>query len=144
MSGAKGQGAKRPYAFPRNLKQVREQLNMGQREFADHLDVSQQTISLWERGQRRPGKRTWTLLEQKLACSRAQLEFGPLPSLPESGVREAKSIAHPITLPFPQEGFAAMRIGVDGLISEAMNLAQAQRLLRESVRAGRPIWIVVG
>ncbi len=37
-----------------------------------------------------------------------------------------------------------MHIGVDGLISEAMGLAQAQRLLRESVRAGKPIWIVVG
>ena len=37
-----------------------------------------------------------------------------------------------------------MRIGVDGLISEAMSLAQVQRLLRESVCAGKPNWIVVG
>lgn len=144
MSGAKGQGAKRPYAFPRNLKLVRERLNMGQREFADHLDVSQQTISLWERGLRKPGKRTWTLLEQKLAYSRAELEFGPLHALPTSGVGESRVHARSITLPPPQEGFPAIQVGVNGLASEAMSLATAQRLLREAVRAGKPIWIVVG
>lgn len=144
MSGAKGQGSKRPYAFPRNLKQVRDRLKMGQREFAEYLDVTQQTISLWERGLRKPGKRTWTLLEQKLAYSRAELEYGPLHALPEPGVRETISFARSIALPPPQEGFPAIQVGVNGLASEAMSLAKAQSLLREAVRAGKPIWIVVG
>lgn len=144
VSTGKGQHPKRRYAFPTILKDVRERMHLGQRDFADYLEVTQQTISLWERGLRKPGKRTWILLEQKLAYSRAQLEFGPLPALPESGVREAKSFTHPISLPPPQEGFPAMQVGVNGLASEAMDLAKAQRLLREAVRAGRPIWIVVG
>lgn len=144
MSGAKGQGSKRPPAFPRNLKQVRERMNLGQREFAEFLDVTQQTISLWERGLRKPGKRTWTLLEQKLGYARVQLESVSLPSLPELGVREAKSFARSIALPPPKEGFPATHLSLEGLVAEAMPLAKAQRLLREAVRAGKPIWIVVG
>ncbi len=144
MSAPKGQGSKRSSAFSRNLKRVRERMNLGQREFADFLDVTQQTISLWERGLREPGRRTWTLLEQKLGYARAELESGSMAALPELGVRETKSFARSIALPPPREGFSATHLSLEGLAAEAMDLAKAQRLLREAVRAGKPIWIVVG
>lgn len=144
MNNRKGLGPKRVPSFSRNLRQVRERMGIDQREFADFLDVTQQTISLWERGLRTPGRRTWTLLEQKLGYSKVDLESSTLPFLPESGVRETKTFARSIPLPPPKEGFPATHLALDGLAVEAVNLAKAQRLLREAVRAGKPIWIVVG
>ncbi|WP_052572518.1 helix-turn-helix domain-containing protein [Holophaga foetida] len=131
-------------AFPQNLRALRERLAMGQRDFADYLEVTQQTVSLWERGSRRPGRRTWLLLEQKLGYPRAVLESRLPLALPEEGVREGIDFAKTITLPPPKAGLPITRMGVSGLAAEAITLAVAQRELREAIRAGRPVWLVVG
>jgi transcriptional regulator with XRE-family HTH domain len=142
MTAAKGRKAKA--AFPENLKQLREQMGLGQRAFAEYLDVSQQTISLWERGTRRPGKRTWTLLEQKLHVTQAEMEGGPLATLLDPKVAESKAFARSIPLPPPRQGSPITGMELKGLAAESLDLATAQRLLREAVRHGRPIWLIRG
>lgn len=134
----------REAGFPGRLRQVRECLGLGQGAFADLLEVSQQSISLWEKGQRMPGRRMWILLEQKLGYSRAALESGTGFSLPESGLAERPVAGRTISLPVPRQGVAVTQIGLSGLAAEALDLARAQRVLREAVREGRAVWLVVG
>lgn len=131
-------------AFPENLKAIREQMGLSQRTFADYLDVTQQTISLWERGTRKPGKRTWTLLEQKLHITQAEMEAGLLATLLDPKVAESKAFARSIPLPPPKQGHPITGMELNGLAAEALDLAKAQRLLREAVRHGRPIWLIRG
>ncbi|WP_306591861.1 DNA-binding transcriptional regulator [Geothrix sp. 21YS21S-4] len=129
--------------FPENLKQIRESLNMGQRTFAEYLQVTQQTVSLWETGARKPGRRTWTLLEQRLDYSRAELETASI-ALPAAGVAESKAFTRPVHLPLPRPDHPVTGMELNGLAIEALDLAKAQRLLREAVREGRPIWLIRG
>ena len=131
-------------AFPENLKHIRGQMGLGQRAFADFLDVTQQTVSLWEQGKRRPGKRTWTLLEQKLHITQSEMESRPLSTLLGPGVAGSKAFAKSVTLPPPRQGSTTTWIELNGLVAESMDLAKAQRLLREAVRQGRPIWLIRG
>lgn len=130
--------------FPDRFRQVRECLGLGQRAFADLLEVSQQSISLWEKGQRMPGRRMWTLIEQKLGYSRAALESGAGFSLPESGLAERPVAGRTLSLPVPRQGVAVTQVGLSGLAAEALDLARAQRVMREAVREGRAVWLVVG
>ncbi|HWQ09909.1 MAG TPA: hypothetical protein VN436_12405 [Holophaga sp.] len=37
-----------------------------------------------------------------------------------------------------------MQVGFKRLASEALDTPRAQRVLREALRAGRPVWIVLG
>lgn len=143
MTAAKGRSKHKDW-FPENLKALREQMGLGQRAFADHLDVTQQTVSLWEQGKRRPGKRTWTLLEQKLHASREELESGPLSGALDAKVAESKAFAKSVTLPPPRQGSPVTGIELNGLAAESMDLAKAQRLLREAVRHGKPVWLIRG
>lgn len=137
-------GRRTKAAFPENLRQLREQMGLGQRAFADYLNVSQQTISLWEQGKRQPGKRTWTLLEQKLRVTRAEMEAGPLATQLDPRVGESRAFAKAVTLPPPRKGSPITGIELSGLAAESMDLAKAQRLLREAVRQGRPVWLIRG
>ncbi|HEY3399808.1 MAG TPA: helix-turn-helix transcriptional regulator [Geothrix sp.] len=144
MIAAKNGRRKTRAAFPENLKQIREQMGLGQRAFADYLDVTQQTVSLWERGTRQPGKRTWTLLEQKLHITRGEMESGPLSATLDPKVAESKAFAKSVTLPPPRRGNPITGIELNGLAAESMDLAKAQRLLREAVRQGKPVWLIRG
>lgn len=130
--------------FPDRLREVRECLGLSQWAFADLLEVSQQSISLWEKGQRMPGRRMWTLIEQKLGYSRAALEAGAGFSLPESGLADRPAAGRTISLPVPRQGVAVTQVGLSGLAAEALDLARAQRVMREAVREGRAVWLVVG
>lgn len=130
--------------FARFLRAYRAQMGLGQRGLAELLEVSQQTISLWEKGRRTPGPRTWGHLERHLGRSRAEMQSGELGSLPGSGVRQGASYAPSLPLPPHPEGVPAMRLSPTGLTQEALGTVEAQRVLREALRAGRPVWIVVG
>ncbi len=143
MNSAKGRPKARHW-FPENLKAMREQMGLGQRAFADYLNVTQQTISLWEQGKREPGKRTWTLLEQKLHTTRAELDSGPLDTQLDPRVAESKAFAKSVTLPPPRQGSPITGIELNGLAAESMDLTKAQRLLREAVRQGKPVWLIRG
>jgi transcriptional regulator with XRE-family HTH domain len=144
MTANKGERRKAKAGFPENLKGLREQMGLGQRAFAEYLDVTQQTVSLWERGMRKPGKRTWTLLQQRLQITQAEMEAGPLSISLDPGVAESKAFARSIPLPPPKQGSPIMGMELKGLSAESLDLAKAQRLLREAVRHGRPIWLILG
>ena len=144
MTAPKNTRRKTRAAFPENLKQIREQMGLGQQAFAEYLDVTQQTISLWELGARKPGKRTWTLLEQKLHITRADMEAGPLSTPLDPGVAKSKAFARSIPLPPPKQGGPITGMELNGLAAESLDLAKAQRLLREAVRNGRPICLIRG
>ena len=144
MTAPRRAGAKKRPAssrFPENLRALRG--DRSQTEFAEWLLVSQQTLSFWEQGKRRPNRRTWAVLEQRLGFSQAQLELEHLFVSGASGVAEGFSIGHAITLP-PLRGAVALRLGLQGLSAEAMGMADIQRALREALRGKRPVWLVVG
>lgn len=139
--------SKRPHAsgFPARLKLVRELLGLGQEELADRLAVSQQTVSLWEKGQREPGRRSWALIEHRLGYTQKQLERGhgflpPEPRLADGGGAPGYPPLHLIP---PRAGTEVMRLSTSGLSAEALTLVQAQKALREAVKAGKPVWFVV-
>ena len=137
---------KRPQAsgFPARLKLVRERMGLGQEELADKLAVSQQTVSLWEQGRRRPGRRSWALIEHRLGYTRDQIERGHGFLPPEAGLAEGAGSGYPpLHLVPPRAGMEVMRLGVSGLAAEALTLAEAQKALREAVKAGKAVWIVV-
>lgn len=138
-SQAGGKKAARSW-FPENLRALRG--DRSQTEFAEWLLVSQQTLSFWEQGKRRPNRRTWAVLEQRLGFTRVQLEGTALPA-GRSGVAEGFGLGHTITLP-PLQNAVALRLGLKGLGAEAMGVAEIQRALREALRAKRPVWLVVG
>lgn len=130
--------------FPARLRLVRERLGLGQDQLADKLCVSQQTISFWESGDRKPARRSWALIEHLLGYTREQLERGHGFLPPESGVFETAMSHPPLHLVPPRAGAEVMRLSTTGLSAEALTLAEAQKLLRESAKAGKPIWLVVG
>lgn len=133
-----------PSTFPARLKLVRERLGLDQGALADKLAVSQQTISYWETGERKPARRSWALIEHLLGYSREQLEHGRGFLAPESGVFETAMSHPPLHLIPPRSGAEVMKLSTSGLSAEALTLAQAQKLLREAVKAGKPVWMVVG
>lgn len=138
-AGAKGRSASSRFSV--NIRVLRGARS--QTEFAEWLLVSQQTLSFWEKGKRRPNRRAWALLEQRLGYSQAQLEGEDLSASGASGVAEGSSLGHAITLP-PLRGAVALRLGLQGLSAEAMGMADIQRALREALRGKRPVWLVVG
>lgn len=137
-------GAKQGQAaswFPQNLRTLRGEKS--QTEFAEWLLVSQQTLSFWEKGQRRPSRRAWAVLEQRLGVTQARLESAPLPASVATGVAEAQHHGPTIALP-PHHGAAALRLELKGLTAEAVGVADIQRMLREALRKKRPVWLVLG
>lgn len=127
--------------FPENLRILRG--TRSQAEFAEALLVSQQTLSFWEKGARRPSRRAWAVLEQRLGYSQARLEGEDLSHLDASVVAEGGHLGYPIILP-PPHGAAAIKVELKGLQAEVLGVAEVQRALREALRAKRPIWLVVG
>lgn len=72
------------------------------------------------------------------------MEAGPLATQLDSKVAESKAFARSVPLPPPQQGSPITGIELKGLAAESLDLAKAQRLLREAVRQGRPIWLIRG
>jgi transcriptional regulator with XRE-family HTH domain len=131
--------------FPARLKLVRERLGLGQEELAERLAVSQQTVSLWEKGQRKPGRGSWAVIEHRLGYTQDQMEHGHgfLPPEPRLADSRSGRAYPPIHLVPPRTGTDVMRLGASGLVAEALSLQEAQKLLREAVKAGRAVWMVV-
>jgi DNA-binding XRE family transcriptional regulator len=121
---------------------MRERLGLGQEQLAEKLAVSQQTISFWESGQRKPARRSWVLIEHLLGYTREQLERGHGFLPPESGVFETGMPHPPLHLVPPRAGSEVMRLSATGLSAESLTLAQAQKVLRDAVKSGSPVWLV--
>ena len=131
-------------SFASRIKLVREGLGLGQEELAERLAISQQTVSLWESGQRTPGRRSWALIEHRLGYTQEQLERGKGFRPPEPRLAEHPDKPHlPLHLVPPQAGTEVMRLSASGLVAEALSLAEALKTVREAVKTGRAVWIVV-
>ena len=136
----------RSLGFSGRLKLMRVSMGLEQSGLADLLEVSQQTISYWEKGERLPGRRSWALITHRLGYTREQLEHGRDFRAPEPGAMEGSgSSAFPsVQLVPPRSGAEVMRLSHKGLAAEALTLTQAQKALREAAKNGRPIWLVIG
>lgn len=131
-------------SFASRIKLVREGLGLGQEELAERLAISQQTVSLWESGQRTPGRRSWALIEHRLGYTQEQLERGKGFRPPEPRLAESPGKRHtPLHLVPPRAGTDVMRLSASGLVAEALSLAEAQKVVKDAVRAGKAVWIVV-
>ena len=62
--------------FSSNLKAARERAHLSQRELAKQSGVSQQAISVIEKGERSPSEATMKMLADALGCSVADLMNG--------------------------------------------------------------------
>lgn len=137
-----GGGSLEPSRFAENLRTLRG--DQSQTDFASALLVSQQTLSFWENGFRRPNPRTWLVLEQRLGYTRQQLEGEVLPPPGSQGVAEGPAVGQSVSLP-PLRGADALCIQLgEGLVSERVSRVEAQRILRQALRDGAPVWLVVG
>lgn len=72
----------------------------------------------------------------------SKLQSGPCTA--GSQVAEARIVGRDVALPVIRKGTAAVQVELGGLASEALDIPQAQRVLKEALRAGRPVWIVLG
>ena len=86
----------------------------------------------------------WVLLTQRLGYRQTELEGAESLVFPDAQAAESKAHAKEVALPPLRKGVAAVRVELKGLISEALDVPGAQRLLREALRKGRPVWIVIG
>ncbi len=145
LRGPRNATQARPHTLGWRLHKLRKELKLTQLALAREVGVVQATVSAWECGIVAPDKiplRTLRLLAQALGVSVAYLREG----------REAQDAAAEhlgpdrvsVSLPSPAEGTEVLRVARQGLAAEALSLAQAQRALREAVKGGHPVWLVVG
>ena len=63
---------------------------------------------------------------------------------PEPRLAESPDKRHlPLHLVPPQAGTDVMRLSASGLVAEALSLAEALKTVRDAVKTGRAVWIVV-
>lgn len=137
-----GRGKVERSRFAENLRTLRGE--QSQTDFASALLVSQQTLSFWENGSRRPNPRTWLVLEQRLGYTRQQLEGEELPPPGSRRGVEGSAVGQSVALP-PLRGADALCIQLgEGLASERVSRVEIQRILRQALRDGAPVWLVVG
>lgn len=137
--------AKAPAGFPARLQLVRQRMGLSQEELAKLLEVSQQSVQLWESGQRIPSRRSWAIIAHRLGYTRDELEHGRAFTPPETAAAEDghRRPTRSVSLIPLRAGSEVMRMSTTGLSAEALTLAQAQKLLSEAVKAGRAVWLVV-
>lgn len=124
------------------IQKLRREHNLTQTELARQVGVGQGAASAWETG-KVLGKdiptRTLLAVAKVLQVSEDYLRTGR-----ESPRREALDEAIPIHLPASGKAGEVLCLAREGLETEPLREAQAVKVLREAVRAGRPVWLVLG
>ena len=123
------------------IQRLRKEHGLTQGELAQRLGVKQGAVSAWELGKVKPEDFPASAL--KLIC----LELGTTEAYLRTG-KAGPSLASEdrsprVKLPPPERGIEVLGLGLRGLSTEALTLAQAQKALREAVRAGRAVWLVM-
>lgn len=123
---------------------ARERLGLTQRALGVLVGVGQAAVSAWEKDASLPRESAWPLLSEALGQSRRALETGIGYHGKEAVPRVAEGRAPRVVLPTLPEGVETLLISEKGLAQESMTAIQAARILREAVRKGRPVWLVLG
>lgn len=124
------------------IQKLRREHNLTQIELARRVVVGQAAVSAWETG-KVSGKdipaRTLRAVAKELQVTEGYLRTGR-----DSPLGEALEADHSVHLPALEKGVEVLCLAPEGLGTEALREAQAVKALREAVRAGRPVWLVLG
>lgn len=82
--------------FPKKIKEERTKNNMSQQELGEHLNISRQSVSKWERGEGYPNIETLIKLSELFNITIDELLKGDH-SLKEKIIEDGKQLAHPKT-----------------------------------------------
>lgn len=123
---------------------ARERLGLTQRALGSLVGVGQAAVSAWEKDESLPRESAWPLLCEAVGQSRRALETGTGFHGKEAVPRVAEGRSPRVVLPALPEGAEALLLSEKGLAQEAMTSIQAIKALREAVRKGRPVWLVLG
>lgn len=143
--GPRHRAPKDPRTPGERIWAAREDNDLTQAELAARLQIKQQTVASWEKGKSMPVGTAWDLLRRILGWTREALETGKgyqrsgLPRVAESS--EASFIDELPPLPPGAEVFV---FSDQGLIQEIQSAEAASHQLKEAVKAGRPVWLVLG
>ncbi|HEY3399371.1 MAG TPA: helix-turn-helix transcriptional regulator [Geothrix sp.] len=148
MSGAQRPPRQRAPRHPKTRGQriwaARERLGLTQRALGAQVGVGQAAVSAWEKDESQPRESLWPLLCEALGQPRRALETGIGYHGKDAPPRAAEGRAPRVVLPSIPDGVETLLISEKGLAQESMTAAQAARTLREAVKSGRPVWVVVG
>lgn len=148
MKGAPRPPRRRAPKQPRTLSErlwvARERMGLTQRALGARIGVGQAAVSAWEKGQSLPRESAWPLLVRTLGIGQHALETGHgfEAALRTDMVAEASET--PLSLPSMPAGAEVLLLAADGLALECTTATAACRSVRQAVKEGRPVWVVVG
>lgn len=143
--GPRQRAPKHPRTPGERIWALRERLGYTQEELAAKIGARQQTVANWEKDFVRPGSGNWRHLERILGQSREALEFGKGYRLPAADqAAEARTVITLPDMPPIPEGAAVLKLDRKDLVIEPLRPKEAVAALREALKAGRPIWLVMG
>lgn len=123
------------------IQRCRKALNLTQKDLAAKVGVVQASVSAWECGKVEAANipaRTLKQVAIALETTEAHLRTG------QETRGAAEGVTIEVQLHMPSKHTEVQSMAREGLASESLTLAQAQKLLREAVKAGKPVWVVVG
>ncbi len=135
---------KQPQTISERLWVARERMGLTQRALGARIGVGQAAVSAWEKGQSVPRESTWPLLVKSLGVGQHALETGEGFEVTLSGDHVAEASEAPMGLPSMPPDAEVLFVAADGLALECTTASVACRSLRQAVREGRPVWVVVG
>lgn len=148
MKGAPRPPRRRAPKQPRTLSErlwvAREQMGLTQLALGARIGVGQAAISAWEKGQSVPRENTWPLLVRSLGISRHALETGEGFEVTQQVNQVSEAMEAPLGLPSIPPATEVLLVASDGLALECTTATAACRALRQAVKEGRPVWVVVG
>ncbi len=142
--GPRRRAPKPPRTPGERLWAAREHAGLTQAELGRRIGLGQAAVSAWEKEESQPRESLWPLLEKALGQSRRALQEGIDFRLPEEG-RVAEGMgAAPLDLPPWPPGAQVVQLASLGLAQEALSESSAVKRLREAIRGGRPVWLILG
>ena len=143
--GPRHRAPKDPRTLGQRIWAAREDHGLTQAALAAKLHLQQQTVASWEKDKSKPNGTAWEPLRRILGWSREALETGKGYRRPElSGVAEPTGTGTLPELPVPPPGTEVYVLSDEGLLQEPQRATTAIRTLKEAVKTGRQVWLVLG
>lgn len=143
--GPRHRAPKDPKTLGQRIWAAREDRGLTQAALAAMLKLQQQTVASWEKDKSKPNGTAWEPLRRILGWSREALETGLGYRRPElAGVAESTETDTLPELPPPPPGTEVYVLSSEDLLRESQRTAAACRTLKEAVKAGRQVWLVLG